>query len=133
MPERTDAPSTRAEEPHGEKRFTVIYDGECGLCRRSVERLRRWDTTDRLRLLPFQAPGVMDRYPDIDEAEFRKAVQLIAPDGRRWSGADAVEKALEQTRARPLAWLFKLPFARPIARRGYRWIARNRSKLARFF
>lgn len=115
-------------------RYTVVFDGECGVCRRSVDLLRRWDTDGRLRCIPFQAPGVVDRYPGIDEREFRQAVQVIAPDGRSWSGADAVERALAQTpRGRRITWLFGLPLARPIARRGYRWFARNRSLFARFF
>ena len=117
-----------------EGRYTVVFDGECGVCRRSVDLLRRWDTRGRLRCIPFQGPGVVDRYPEIDEREFREAVQVVAPDGRRWSGADAVEKALERTpRGRRIAWLFKLPLARPIARRGYRWFARNRGRFGRFF
>lgn len=125
---------SRARDPGDHERYTVVYDGECGICRRSVERLRAWDAEGRLRFLPFQAPGVMDRYPGIPERAFREAVQVIAPDGRRWSGADAVETALEQTRGgRRLAWVFKLPFARPIARRVYRWVARHRPFLARFF
>ena len=120
-------------EPDPHPQFTLVYDGECGLCRRSVERLRAWDADGRLRLVPFQAPGVLARYPEIPEIEFRKAVQLIAPDGRHWSGADAVEQALRQAGKRRLARLFTLPLARPIARRVYRWVARNRSWLGRIF
>lgn len=118
----------------GTPRTTVLYDGACGVCRRSVELLRRWDGENRLELVPFQAEGVMDRFPDISEAELRSAVQVIAPDGRRWSGADAVERALGQTaRGRPFTWLFRLPLARPASRLLYRWFARNRSRFARFF
>lgn len=117
-----------------EGRYTVVYDGECGVCRRSAALLRRWDTDDRLELVPFQAPGVLDRYPAIDEREFRSALQVIAPDGRRWAGADAVEQALARTpKGRPIAWFFRLPLARPAARRFYRWFARNRSWLGRLF
>lgn len=122
---------TRTRRP---RRLTVVYDGACGVCQRSVDRLRDWDRDDRLELVPFQAEGVMERFPQISELEFRESVQVIAPDGRYWSGADAVEKALEQTpKGRRIAWVFKLPFARPIARRVYRWFARNRSRLAPFF
>ncbi len=119
-------------QPHPD--VTVVYDGDCGLCRRAVDLLRRWDTEGRLRLLPFQGPGVMDRFPMIPERAFREAVQVIAPDGRHWSGADAVEQALDRTpRGRRLTWLFRLPFARPIARRVYRWVARHRPFVAKFF
>lgn len=114
-------------------RYTVVYDGACSVCTRSVELLRQWDVDDRLELVPFQANGVMDRFLDIPEEDFRGAAQVIAPDGRHWSGADAVEQALAQTRrGRWIAWLFRLPLARPIARRLYRWFARNRSRFARF-
>lgn len=141
MPDATSDPTAGEPADHrtarsstGPDRHVVVYDGECGLCRRSVELLRSWDRHGRLELLPFQAADVMDRFPEVEAAEFRAAVQLIAPDGRRWSGADAIEKVLALTpRGRPIAWLFELPFARPIARRVYRWVARNRGKLARFF
>ncbi|MFW5947651.1 MAG: thiol-disulfide oxidoreductase DCC family protein [Gemmatimonadota bacterium] len=117
-----------------EGRYVVVYDGRCGVCRRSVALLRKWDRDGRLELIPYQDETVPRRFPAIEEAEFREALQVIAPDGRRWSGADAVEQALARTpRGRPLAWLFRLPFARTIARRFYRWFARNRPKLARFF
>lgn len=120
-------------ESHHTPHVTVVFDGDCGLCLRAVALLRRWDTEGRLRLLPFQAPGVMDRYPEIPERAFREAVQVIDPDGRHWAGADAVEQALARTpRGRRLTWLFRLPLARPIARRVYRWVARHRPFLARF-
>jgi acetyl esterase len=124
----TDSPSRTAARRH-----VLVYDGECGVCLRSVRLLRGWDRGDRIEMAPFQSEGVMDRFPRIPEDEFREAVQLIAPDGRRWSGADAVERALALTpRGRPIAWLFRLPFARHIARRAYRWFARNRGRFARF-
>ena len=113
-------------------RATVVYDGQCGICRRSARILRRWDRDDRLELVPFQAGEVMDRFPMISEAQFREAVQVIAPDGRHWSGADAVEQALARTpNGRRVSWLFKLPFARPVARRIYRWVAEHRPLLAK--
>src|SRR5205809_5745451 len=40
----------RADGP----RPTLIYDGECGFCRRSVDLLRRWDREQRIALVPFQ-------------------------------------------------------------------------------
>src|SRR5437773_1117223 len=35
-------------------RPTLIYDGECGFCQRSVDLLRRWDREHRIALVPFQ-------------------------------------------------------------------------------
>lgn len=109
--------------------YTVVYDGECEVCIRTVNRLREWDRDARFELAAYQSEGVMDRFPEIAEREFRESVQLIGPGGERWQGADAVEKILELVpRVRPLAWLFRIPLMRPIARLAYRLFSRNRSR-----
>jgi predicted DCC family thiol-disulfide oxidoreductase YuxK len=109
--------------------YTVVYDGQCDVCIRMVNRLRDWDRDARFEMVAYQSDGVMGRFPDISEREFRESVQLIGAEGVRWEGADAVEKILELVpRARPLAWLFRIPLARPIARRAYRTFSRNRSR-----
>lgn len=113
----------------GKAPWTVVYDGECSVCIRSVNALRDHDRHARFELVAYQSEGVMERFPDIPEAEFREAVQLIGPNGRRWAGADAVEKIFQLVpAARPLAWIFRIPLLRPLARRAYRLFARNRSR-----
>ncbi|HEY6656589.1 MAG TPA: lipase maturation factor family protein, partial [Methyloceanibacter sp.] len=64
----------------------LIYDGDCGFC---VYWARYWQklTGDRVEYRPYQE--VAARYPDIPQAEFQRAVQYIAPDGRRASAAEA--------------------------------------------
>ena len=109
--------------------YVVVYDGECGVCTRMVNVIRDRDRDGRFELVPHQAPGVMARFPAIPRADFEAAVQLIGPEGERWDGAGAVERILELLpRARLLAWLFRLPLARPMARRVYRWFARHRHR-----
>src|SRR5438132_1599021 len=43
----------RADGP----RPTLIYDGECGFCRRSVDLLRRWDRSHWIALVPSRRHG----------------------------------------------------------------------------
>lgn len=110
--------------------WTVVYDGECRICTRSVNILRDWDRHARFELLAYQGTGVQERFDTVSVEEFESSVQLIGPDGGRWEGADAVEKILELVpRTRLFAWLFRIPLVRPIARFVYRFIARHR----RFF
>src|SRR6266478_415855 len=40
--------------PVDRTRPTLIYDGDCGFCRRSVDLLQRWDREQRIALVPFQ-------------------------------------------------------------------------------
>lgn len=113
----------------GDAPWTVVYDGECEVCIRSVNLLRDWDREGRFELVAYQSEGVVERFPDITAREFEASVQLIGPEGQRTEGADAVEKIFELIpRARPFAWLFKLPLARPLARRAYRLFARHRDR-----
>src|SRR5205807_2245126 len=81
----------RADGP----RPTLIYDGECGFCRRSVDLLRRWDREQRIALVPVPDQGRV--------AALGIAVRGLAaamhpvlppPDTRVLGGADAVPERL---------------------------------------
>src|SRR5260370_3694918 len=64
----------------------LIYDGDCGFCKYW---LRYWQrlTDDRVAYAPYQE--VAEQYPEIPRAEFQRAVQYVAPDGKITSGAEA--------------------------------------------
>ncbi len=109
---------------------TVIYDGECGLCRRSMEVLRKLDEEGVLELVESQAPGVRERFPGITPEAYARGLQVIEPDGNTTEGAAAVERLCAIIPAgRPVGWLYQIPFARAIADRAYAWISRNRTNL----
>ena len=108
-------------------RHTMIFDGDCRVCTRIAEKVRGWDGDGRLEILPSTTPGLADRFPWIPAASYRESMQLVAPDGTTWQGAESVERILELLpRGRLVTWLFSLPFARSLAERGYRSFARNR-------
>ena len=72
-----------------------------------------------------------ERFPQISEAQCLTAMQLVLPDGRVLAGADAVPELLNRVRGwRHVAWVFGLPPLRPLARRVYAWVARNRMKIS---
>jgi predicted DCC family thiol-disulfide oxidoreductase YuxK len=111
-------------------RYSVVYDGSCGVCQRAVDGLRRWDRERILDIVASQTPGVQTRFPWISARAYAESIQLIAQDGRTWQGAAAIEELLRVLpKGRWISWLFVLPFARPLAERFYRWFARNRYKL----
>jgi predicted DCC family thiol-disulfide oxidoreductase YuxK len=115
-------------EKSGEaERYTVIFDGDCPLCRGSVEALRVRDLEGILDFVPGQEPGIEENYPGISRDAASAAIHLVSPDGEIWQGAGAVE---ELARILPgfrwLRGLFALPFARRLAGPVYRIVARNR-------
>ncbi len=114
----------------GKPRYTLIFDGECGICSRSVAWLNERDRDHRFEFIPFQEPAVPARFPQISREEFESAMQLVSPDGARWQGALAVEEILKLLpRWRILGPFFRVPGIRRLADFIYRAVARNRSRL----
>ncbi len=113
------------------ERPTLIYDGECGFCRASVDLALRWDREHRLDTVPFQDQGRVAAF-GIPLPALAAAMHLVLPDGRVFAGADAVPEILRLLPGkRWLAPVFRLPGALPLARRLYGWIARRRRCLVR--
>jgi predicted DCC family thiol-disulfide oxidoreductase YuxK len=110
---------------------TLIYDGECGLCRQAVELLHRWDREHVLRFVPFQDEAAVAAF-GIALPALAAAMHLVLPDGRVFAGADAAPELLRLLPGkRWIAPLFRVPGALPLARRAYAWIARRRHCLVR--
>jgi len=102
------------------------------MCRASALWLMRLALSGRrLEILPCRSRLRAERHPQISEQACLTAMQLALPDGRVLAGADAVPELLR--RIRGLGWLavvFALPGMRPLARRVYGWIARNRMRIS---
>jgi predicted DCC family thiol-disulfide oxidoreductase YuxK len=110
---------------------TLIYDGECGICRQAVALLQRWDREHVLRFVPFQDGPAVARF-GIGLPTLAAAMHLILPDRRVYAGADAIPELLRLLpRKRWLAPLFGIPGVLPVARRIYGWIAVRRRCLVR--
>jgi len=71
----------------------VVFDGDCNFCTLWT---RRWQqmTGGAVDFLPAQDPRIAEQYPEISREQFNTAVQLIEPDGKVYSGAEAVFRAL---------------------------------------
>lgn len=110
---------------------TVIYDGECGICRGSIDFLRRWDRNGILRFVAFQDERRVASM-GVGLPALAAAMHLVLPDGRVYAGADAVPPLLRLLPGkRWLAPFFYLPGVLPVARRVYAWIAARRHCLVR--
>ena len=106
----------------------MVFDGDCNFCRRWI---KRWQsiTGGRVDYLPFQDPQIGARFPELAREQFEAAVQLIEPDGRVYSGAEAVFRSLaHHPYLRWALWLFQhLPGVEPITGCCYRFVAKHRT------
>jgi len=107
----------------------LVWDGDCGFCRRSVEHLRLL-VGDRVDFEPYQTAHA--RFPSIEVGAFRAAVHLVEPDGRVSRGAEAVVRALAHGGRRfPLAAYGRLPGVALLSEWGYRLVAAHRPLASR--
>ena len=107
----------------------LVWDGDCGFCRRSVQHLRVW-LGEPVDFEPYQTAHV--RFPAIPVEAFREAVHLVEPDGRVSRGAEAVFRTLAHGgKALPLAAYRRLPGFAALSEWGYRQVASHRPLFSR--
>src|SRR5947209_1026542 len=97
----------------------LIYDGHCSFCRIWIDYWQRL-TGDRVEYAPSQEVG--SQYPQIPEAAFAEAVQLVRPDGSVASGARAAFETLGWDKIYQSSGIL-----RAATEAGYRFIARRRN------
>ncbi len=103
----------------------LIYDGQCGFCKRWVTRWQR-QTRDLLDYEPYQT--AKERFTEIPEVRFRKAVHFITTDGSVYDGAEAVFRSLAYPKSSSLLlWMsLHVPLFAWLAEHFYGFVARNR-------
>jgi predicted DCC family thiol-disulfide oxidoreductase YuxK len=113
-----------------ERRWTVLYDADCGLCQWLLSGLLRWDRAQRLRPVALQRPEADDLLEELTPDERMASWHLISPTGERYSGGAAVAPLL---RLLPVGRLPAAAFARlpGVTDRAYRWVASHRSQLSK--
>jgi predicted DCC family thiol-disulfide oxidoreductase YuxK len=122
-PGNQPADAAQAEAPS--PRPQLIYDGDCGFC---AYWARYWEklTGDKVDYRPYQRVGT--QYPEISEAEFRRAVQYVAPNGTRASAAEASFLTLSHAPGKGF-WLGlyrRLPGFAAVSELAYAFIAAHR-------
>ncbi len=115
-----------------ETRPVLIFDGNCPICRKTMDWIRGNSDKDTFEMLTCQSEDVKQRYPFIDRASCMQAMQLILPDGTVLPGEKALPEILKRTRRyQSAAKLFRLPGAEMVSRNFYRWFADHRYDIAK--
>ncbi len=109
-------------------RLTVIFDGTCGFCTRSVRYLRRLDRHNRLTVTACQ---VAKRAPDfpLGDIDCGESAWAFAADGRAEAGGQAAPLiAAVLLRQRWPVTLGRRAGVRHVMTFAYRGVARNRHR-----
>ena len=107
--------------------LTVLYDGACGLCRTSVQRVRPYDRSGKIEFIDLNDASVAARFPQVDRREAMRWMQAVDSRGTVSSGVDAWARIGQLLPGwRYAAWLLLVPGIHFFAQYGYAFIARNR-------
>ncbi len=106
----------------------MVFDGDCNFCGLWIRRWRQL-TGDTVDYLPSQDPQIATQFPEIPREHFQTSVQLIEPDGKVFSGVEAVFRALANNPK--MEWPFHLyessPAVADITEYAYKFIANHRT------
>ena len=104
----------------------LVFDGDCSFCRIWIGFWKRL-TGEQIEYAPYQE--VAERFPDVPRDNFKRAVQLILPDGEVLSAAHAVLRSLAHVPG--YAWMLaayqNVPGFAAVAEWFYRRVAAHRS------
>ena len=113
------------------RRFHLLYDGACPICRREVAWLKRRDRSEDLQLEDISARGFDPTPYGLTREEVGSVLHGIRHDGVVVRGMEAVRQAYSSI---GLGWLTaatRLPGLKWVADDLYSWFARNRVALGR--
>ncbi len=125
-----DSGAEAAASVAAKERHLVLWDGECGFCRRCANWIRERDREGLFETLPYQELPAPPMTPEL-EAACAKAVHVLTRDGARLRGGRAVLFVTEQLgwrwtsrllRLPPLVWLVELVYQ--LVARSRRWVSR---------
>jgi predicted DCC family thiol-disulfide oxidoreductase YuxK len=119
--------------PTSAERWTLIYDGLCPLCTRTMVMIDALDVTGRLGYVDFERdwPGVVTRAPGLTIENARQAIHLVSPGGELYRGYSGFKR---------LAWLLPplwpgglllaVPGMDRLGEKVYGEVARRRGRIA---
>jgi predicted DCC family thiol-disulfide oxidoreductase YuxK len=122
---------SRATASAPRRRWTLVYDGLCPLCLRTMAVLEWMDLNRTLEFVDLERhwKEAVAIAPSLSPTEARHAMHLVGPDGTVARGYDAFARL---ARLLPPLWpvvpFTRLPFADLAGRRAYRLIAGLRSR-----
>ncbi|MHC9294628.1 thiol-disulfide oxidoreductase DCC family protein [Mycobacterium sp. LTG2003] len=104
----------------------LYFDGNCGMCTRSVHALTDRQRTGDVRIAPFQQPGTARRL-DVPTDLMVEAAWWHDTSGVVYRGAEAINAALAAGYGTQIPLrLYRLPGMRLLQDAVYRWVATHR-------
>jgi predicted DCC family thiol-disulfide oxidoreductase YuxK len=110
------APAEQTEARDGDQ-FEVFFDGECPLCKREIDMIRRKDTCHQLLLTDIADPSFIS--DEIPLETLMRQIHGRHPDGRFVTGVDVFREIYQRIGFGSLVKTSRLPVIRQFLNLGY--------------
>ena len=110
---------------------TIIYDGECGFCKKQIDRIKGLDRVSQFQYEVRQSESLLIDFPEMKEFENVDGLRFSSLHHKAYVGADAVYQIYSRLFPfKMIAWCYKIPGLNMIFKRIYKWISDNRQRLS---
>ncbi|TWT85864.1 hypothetical protein Pla123a_06710 [Posidoniimonas polymericola] len=107
----------------------VFYDGDCPLCRREIDMLRRWDKQEKIEFTDIAAAGFDPAPLGVDMATLMAEIHGRLPDGKLIRGVEVFRRLYAATGWGTAVAVTRWPGVRQLLDLSYRFFARYRLRL----
>jgi len=107
----------------------VFFDGECPLCTREVNVLRRLDTKSRVAFVDIASESFDPAPLGLTHADMMSRIRARLPDGTLIDGVEVFRRIYEALGFRTLACASRLPGVSALLEGAYTVFAKNRLRL----
>ena len=110
--------------------LVLIHDGDCPLCRKFVQVIKRLDTDEMIAVVSLEDEETQTRFPHVDMDQVRQQLTVCDQLNRAWHGVEALRRIAALLPAiRRLTWIYRLPGVTPAVGGLYRSVNRHRKRL----
>jgi predicted DCC family thiol-disulfide oxidoreductase YuxK len=112
-------------------KIEVFYDGDCPLCRREIDMLRRLDRRHQIRFTNIATSEFRASDFGVSWDDLMSEIHGRLPDGTWVRGVEVFRKLYAAIGWTPVVWISRLPIIAGLLDRAYRLFARNRLRWTR--
>lgn len=107
----------------------VFFDGDCPLCRREIDMLRRWDRKERVRFTNIADPAFDPASVGKTFDELMSQIHGRLPDGTMIHGVEVFRRLYAAVGFGPLVAITRWPVISHLMNLAYSLFAKNRLRL----
>ena len=109
--------------------LSVYFDGDCPICRREIDLVKRLNRRQRLKFIDFSTSAYRSGEHGLNQCDLGKVIHARWSDGRVITGVEVFREMWDAVGLGFLANVSRWPIVNGVLLKAYDWFARNRLRL----